>query len=161
VCEMSIRKGEDQPTPGVLSELQNVGADSKGLSSFLAFWRSATTPPVDPPSDRPAKPRAWFMVDVSPVRRVKRRRSILDTLFSALKTLATQPAFGVDPVQAHDYGLPNDLAALRRPTDTTQLASVATQPSAQKPPARKRVRHVRLSRASRSRRMVGASRRDI
>ena len=158
---MSVRKRNDPSTPGVLSELQNVGADSKGLSPFLPFWRSATTPRVDPPSDERAKPRAWLMVDVSRVRREKRRRPILDTLFSALKTLAIQPAFGVDLVQAHDYWLPDDIVAVRRSTDTAKLVSEDKQPSATKPPPPRRARHIRISRASRSRRMLRATRRDI
>jgi hypothetical protein len=157
---MSVRKEEGQPTPGVLSELQNVGADSKGLSPFLAFWRSATTPQTDSQKERMTRPRAWLVVDVSPKPRVKRERPILDTLFSALKSLAIQPAFGVDPVQAHDYRLPDDLAALRRPTQTARLASEGKQQNAASSPAPRRARHVRISRASRSRRRVGATRRD-
>ena len=158
---MSVRKGEDQRTPGVLSELQNVGADSKGLSPFLAFWRSATTPRTDSPTERAPKPRSWLVVDVSPRRRVKPRRPILDTLFSALKKLAIQPAFGVDPVQAHDYRLSEGLADMRGPKDTAQLEPVEKQPSAPKPAAHSRVRYVRVSRTGRSRRVVGATRRDI
>jgi hypothetical protein len=158
---MSAGKREDQPTPSVLSELQNVGADSKGLSPFLAFWRSGTTQRTVPHSDGPTKPRAWLVVDVSPRRRAKPRRPILDTLFRALKVLAIQPAYGVDPVQAHNYWLPEDLAALRKPTATAQLESVEKQSSAAKPPAPSRVRYVRISRTGRSRRMAGATRRDI
>jgi hypothetical protein len=156
---MSVRKGEDQRTPGVLSELQNVGADSKGLSPFLAFWRSATTPPTDSPKQTAPKPRAWLVVDVSPRRRVKHRRPILDTLFSALKTLAIQPAFGVDPVRAHDYWLPEDVAPQLRPTDTAQVESVEQAIVRPEAAAPRRARHARR-RPNRSRRMVEATRRD-
>jgi hypothetical protein len=79
--KMKVRERKDRSQPGVLAELQNVGADSKGLSPFLAFWRSAITPPVDFLDGKTRKTAAWIEVDVSTARGMSRRHPILRVSF--------------------------------------------------------------------------------
>jgi len=146
---------------GVFSELQNVGADSKGLSPFLAFWRSAITPPRDSVDSKARKAGAWMAVDVSPARAMNRRHPILEFLSSALEALAIHPPLGLDPVQAHDYWLPDEIVALRRPQGSLSDKPVDKRSSGSEPQGPRRVRQIHLSRSTnRSRRRVGATRRD-
>jgi len=158
---MKTRQRNRHSQRGVFSELQNVGADSKGLSPFLAFWRSAITPPRNSIDGKVRKNTAWMAVDVSPARAMNSRHPILEFLANLLETLATHPSAGLDPVQAHDYWLPDDLVALRRPHGNLRDEPVDKRSLSAEPVVPRRVRHVRLSRGTnRSRRRVGATRRD-
>jgi len=146
---------------GVFTEPQNVGADSKGLSPFLTFWRSAITPSRDSLNGKTRKNTAWMAVDVSPARAMNRRHPILEFLSSALETLAIHPPLGLDPVQAHDYWLPDEIAALRRPLRSLKDKPADPRSSGAEPLVLRRVRHIRLCRSThRSRRRVGATRKD-
>jgi hypothetical protein len=102
------------------------------------------------------KSRAWLVVDVSPARRPRRRRSFVERLFKAFELLAIHPPFGIDPVQAHDYWLPEDLAKLRRRTDRRDYEPAAKAPSSR--PAPRRLPG--LTRDASRQRMASASRRD-
>jgi hypothetical protein len=157
---MKIRERSLYSQPGVFPELQNVGADSKGLSPFLAFWRSVITPPRNSIDGNVRKNTAWMAVDVSPARATNRRHPILEFLSSALETLATHPPVGLDAVQAHDYWLPDDLVALRRPHGSLRDEPVDKRSLSAEPVVPTRVHHIRISRTHRSRRRVGATRRD-
>jgi hypothetical protein len=146
---------------GVFTEPQDVSADSKGLSPFLAFWRSAITPPRDSVDSKARKNTAWMAVDVSPARAMNRRHPILEFLSSALETLAIHPPLGLDPVQAHDYWLPDEIVALRRTQRSSSDKPVDKRSLGAEPLGPRRVRHIRLPRSTnRSRRRVGATRRD-
>jgi hypothetical protein len=153
---MKTRERKRYSQPGVFSELQNVGADSKGLSPFLAFWRSGTTPPVDSLDGKTRKTAAWMVVDISPAHPMRRRHPILEFLASARETLATHPPLGLDPVQAHDYWLLDDIAALRRPQEGLR----DKRSSGAEHLVSRRLGHNGVTRTNRSRRRVGTTRRD-
>jgi len=145
---------------GVFTEPQDVSADSKGLSPFLAFWRSAITPSRDSIDGKGGKAAAWMAVDVSPARPTIRRHPILEFLSSAFETLATHPSVGFEPVQAHYYWLPEEIAALRTPLRSLK-DKADTRQSGAEPLVLRRVRHLRLSFSThRFQRRVGATRKD-
>jgi hypothetical protein len=157
---MKTRQRTRHSQPGVFPELQNVGADSKGLSPFLAFWRSAITPPRNSIDGKVRKNTAWMAVDVSPARAMNRRHPVLDLISSALEILAIHPPLGLGPVQAHDHWLPDDFIALRRPRDRMGSEFVANQSQATEASVPRRVRHIRISGVNPSRHRVRAVRRD-